>query len=235
MIWYLAKPSALQRTLEEISSAQPRLTAIPTGDEILLRGFYEVRGTAAHAEFELEIRPCSDSETGMPAVREIGGRIPRDMDLHHVNGDGTLCVMLPEEYWFTYPGGLSLADFLAGPLRRHLAAQEYVLGTGKWPGEEWAHGDAGVLEFYRGLFETDDERVLRGLLEWALRDKLPTLMHCHCGSRRELRHCHGPLLQKLRERLPKDLLRTALRAASSGVKKAPRVSWRMAVKRKTGR
>lgn len=171
------------------------------GDRVVLRGRFEIRNDGQLLEaFALEVQLAPQSPRHLPTVWEVGGRIPRVRDPHHVNegGDESLCVLLPDAYWFYYPNGLTLAEFLAGPLREHLAGQAAVLRGRPWPAGEWSHGTEGAIEFYREILGVTDNAVLFRLMASELSQRSKRRMRCQCGSGKLRRHCHGSLLRKLR-------------------------------------
>ena len=128
---------------------QPGLILYDEDPRLVLRGRYDIREQGEVIEsFAVELEPAPDSPRGLRTVWEIGGRIPRVADPHHVNViDGSLCVALPEAFWYDYPTGLSLAQFLDGPLRRHLAGQSLVLRgeDPDWVGIGYIISDLGAL------------------------------------------------------------------------------------------
>ena len=164
----------------------------------------------------MDVVLAPDSPRVPPAVWEVGGRIPRVPDPHHVNtADGSLCVVLPEAFWYEYPKGLSLAEYLEGPLRRHLSGQAVVLRGEPWPAGEWEHGSLGTLQFYKELFGARNEEQLQRFLDLVGRDEVKGHWICPCGSGEKLRHCHRVQVDKVRDRLPDTLLEPVRRALRS--------------------
>lgn len=200
--WYRADPGALDAVVGDALVVQPHMRLDDDGTRVLLRGRFEIREGAALLEaFALDVRLAPESARHPPAVWETGGRIPRVRDPHHVNvdADGSLCVLLPDAYWFHHPEGLSLAEFLQGPLRDHLAGQAVVLQGRPWPSGEWAHFTEGAIDFYREVLATGDDRVLHDLLASELTQRSKRRMRCQCGSGKLRRHCHGEVLRRLRK------------------------------------
>ncbi len=171
------------------------------GDRLLFRGRFEITDESVILEaFAVELELAPDSPRGIPRAWEVGGRIPRVADPHHVNdADGSLCVVLPEAYWYQWPGGLSLSEFLVEPMRAHLAGQACVLRGEPWPGGEWLHGDAGVLQFYGEVLGAPTRHVLQELLKTAANPAMKQRWWCPCGCGKRLRDCHGPILERLRQ------------------------------------
>lgn len=169
---------------------------------LVFRGRFEVRENSQLLEaFAVDIQLATESDRHLPTVWETGGRIPHVRDPHHVNEDGdqSLCVVLPDAYWFYHPNGLSLGEFMESPLRDHLAGQAAVLQGRSWPAGEWAHFTEGAIEFYREVLEVRDDRELFRLMAGELKPGSKRQMRCQCGSSKLRRHCHAEVLRKLRK------------------------------------
>ena len=205
--WYRADPAALATSLCDASAVQPHMHLDDEGYRVVFRGRYEIRESSELLEaFAVDVVLPTDPPRGIPSVWEVGGRIPRIADPHHVNGDGSLCVVLPEAFWYEYPEGLSLSEYLQGPLRHHLAGQAMLLRGEPWPAGEWGHGFEGMFQFYQELFGTRDSKQLQGFLDLVSRDRVKGHWICPCGSGKKLRHCHGEQVSEVRDRLPETLL-----------------------------
>jgi hypothetical protein len=207
MPWYRDDPAALNTAAREALVAQPHMRLYDEGDRVGLRGRFEIRENDELIEaFGIELVLPPDSALALPAVWEAGGRIPRVADPHHVNADGSLCVILPEAFWYRYPDGLSLSEYLNGPLRRHLSGQAMVLRGEKWPAGEWGHGFQGMFQFYEELFNARDGNQLLSFLNLVTRDCVKGHWMCPCGTGKKLRYCHGMEVYRVRERIPAALL-----------------------------
>jgi hypothetical protein len=216
--WYLSDPEGVAKLRAAVAETYPELEWIAEADPPRLRGpFRLIEGGVVLMEYCLEIQLPKDSAHDLPMVFELGGAIPRTVD-RHVSLNGSLCVVLPEAYWFDCPEGLNVLDFLNGPLRAHLAGQTLV-GMGKpWPVGEWEHGDDGVVQFYARELQVYSVDKLVRLLELALRPKTPRQWECPCGSRQKARRCHGAKIDRIRSRIPSYLLENALRILLAKVK-----------------
>jgi hypothetical protein len=203
-VWYRAQPGLVERIREEVSASYPDFTFVDNGDAPLFRGTYQVReSNTVYAEFDIEIGLPEDSPKGPPFVREIGGKIPHEADRYHVNKeDGTLCVVLPDEYWYRYPGGLTLVEFMNQPLRAHLAGQALVARGEPWPTGEWSHGQDGALEFYARVLSITDVTIVARFIEVLAKDNVKGHWDCPCGSGKRLRKCHASLIYELHNRIP---------------------------------
>lgn len=97
-----------------------------------------------------------------------------------------------------HPEGMTLAEFMAGPLREHLAGQGAVLRGLEWPSGAWEHGPEGVVQFYQDALGEDAlETVYELLLSELLSRKRRRQMDCPCGSGKARRRCHGETLKAL--------------------------------------
>jgi hypothetical protein len=137
---------------------------------------------------------------GLPTVKEVAGRLPRHVD-RHVNGDGTLCVCLPEQYFLRNPGGFDVMAFLDGPVRDFFMSQALVEKGDPWPYGTWDHREAGqkqwLEEFGRSLTDAQRTVYLSAVTVPTLDGRSP----CPCGSARDTRDCHWNLLLALRAQL----------------------------------
>lgn len=185
--------SAVRDALE----IQDHMRFVDEGARVLLSGRFDLK--EADEAFALEIQVPTSSPRHLPTVWEVGDRIPRVPDPHHVSADGSLCVQLEEAYWYHFPRGLSLAEFIQGPLPTHLAGQLAVLRGDDWPMGEWEHDGDGRLQFYREILGTSDQTALRRLLLAACDPITSTYLPCPCGSGRKLRKCHGARLNRIQQ------------------------------------
>src|SRR5262249_13249005 len=151
----------------QLRADHPTLHVRVNEGRIVISGTFRIvhRGREVDG-YKIEVRLAEDHPNGLPKVYEIGGRIPRDPD-HHVNGDGSLCVGVPEELLLR-GGAYDVLAFLDGPVRSFLIGHAYFLQEGQWPGGEWAHGGAGVRQFYAAITGTTEPPVAVTLVTSAL-------------------------------------------------------------------
>ena len=197
--WYRTDPDALEVAYADARRVQPLMRLDDEGEMVVLRGRFDIEHQGSVVEsFALDVELSTVSPRDLPVVRETGGRIPRVLDPHHCASDGALCVLLPESYWFYFPAGLSLAEYLQGPLRDHLAGQALVLQGKPWPAGEWSHGLDGVWEFYEQILKVPDRHVVLRLLKAACDERIKGHHPCPCGYGSLMRRCHGPTLRTIR-------------------------------------
>ena len=199
--WY-TDAERLARVIDAVRAVQPGLVLHRGDGAPVLGGEFLVReGEEVLDRYTIEIELARESEQGLPAVREVGGRIPRTED-RHVSHDGSLCVVQPAAYWFHRPQGLPLAEFLEGPVRSHLAMQSIVEGGEGWLIGEWAHGAAGVAEFFAEMLGITAPAAVCELVGVIAGERMKGHRPCPCGCGRKFRKCHGPVVFNAQRNIP---------------------------------
>lgn len=191
----------VEEVCRQLPERYPTLHVLTDGPVSRIRGSFVIEHEGRELDWfaiEIEVAPLREGE--LPTVREIGGRIPWTED-RHVNGDGSACVCLPEDYLLNHPGPFDLLSYLDGPVRSFFLGQALVERGDPWPYGEWKHGGDGLIqwveEFISGL--PAERRRAYGVL---LRAKeLRGHVQCPCGSGRRLRACHYRLIERLRRGL----------------------------------
>lgn len=196
-----------------LSRSFPTLRITDTKETITINGAFPVLDEGEELDrYELEIEVTSDFPKRLPKIVEIGGRIPRVRDRHVDPKDGAFCVMLPDDFWFQFPKGMSFEEYLAGPVRNFLLGQTLVSSGEPWPWGEWKHGKEGVLQFYKERFGIADAQLLRRFLVLATSVSSPSATWpCPCGSSRLGRCQHRATLEAIRTRVPRHVLQEALK------------------------
>jgi hypothetical protein len=213
--WHRREPEAFRRLAHDVDVEFPGLYFEDRGGTLIVAGEFLVsEGGRVLDRYQIEVEvPRDGPATGLPVVREVGGRIPRTPD-HHVNPDGSACLAVPDEFWYRNPDGLDLLAFLRGSVLNYFIGQSIVAAGGVWPHGERAHGDAGLLEFYASVVGTNDPARVHAFVTMASAKKVRAHWPCPCGSGRRVLACHGGRVHHLRSRLSRRLLRAA--AASIG-------------------
>lgn len=199
--------------LEEIANRYPNLHASmeSVSGEITLRGKFPVVHEGQEVDcFYIEIDIPPDFPETWPRVWETNGRIPRTLERHVNRQDGTLCVMLPDEAYMRYSSTTTILDYFDGPLRYYFLGQMCFEGGLPWPWGEHRHGAGGCSDYYCQLLDVSDPRASCALLLLVYEGRYKGHWTCPCGSRRIIRHCHGPILKSIGERVPKQHLGKAI-------------------------
>jgi hypothetical protein len=198
----------LSATLEgALAVPYPGLVVTRNGEGALIEGTVDLHhNNVSFGSFLVTIQVDHDYPETQPVCREIGGRIPRNPD-HHTNGNGTLCLGVPEEIWMRMNGVFEIKAFIDTCLVPFLIGAACKLSGGTWPHGERGHGAVGIVEFYAERFGTHDPSrvldVIAMLSEPVVRGHWP----CPCGSGEVLRRCHRTAVLEMRAQgLPSTLL-----------------------------
>jgi hypothetical protein len=205
------RPQVLDCLGGQLRAHHPTLHVRVEDGRVVIAGTFRIMHGGREIDgYKIELRLAEDHPAGLPTVYEIGGRIPRHAD-HHTNEDGSLCLGVPEELHLG-GGAHDVVAFLDGPVRNFLLGHVYFIQEGRWPGGEWAHGSAGVRQFYAAIIGTTARRAAKTLLVAALApiETVDFNARCFCGSSLRVRTCHGPVIQRLRFFVPPDALRSSL-------------------------
>lgn len=145
--------------------------------------------------FEIEVQVPTQYPDFLPEVRETGGKI--DNEYEHVFPNGTLCLGVPIELRRIFAGQPSLLGFVNSLVIPYFYGYCYWKEHGKHPFGEQKHGGEGIIEYYTYRLNLREEAqaiaFICFLFEYGYRGHHP----CPCGSRRKVRHCHGPILLDL--------------------------------------
>lgn len=220
--WYRSDSGLYEAMCREVEDAYPDLHFRDDGARVVLRGWYPLcEGSRVWDRYQVEIVLSKESSRDLPAVYEVGNRIPRDLD-RHMEGDGKACIVLPDAFWYDYPNGMSLREFLDGPVRHYFVSQSLIEQgyTNVWDRGEWAHGIAGTLQFYQEVTGSDDPAVIFEYLKLMARDEIKGHWPCPCGSGRKLRTCHKALIYDLRSRIPRKVAVRSLQNFVAAAKRA---------------
>ena len=194
-----------------LAGSYPMLSVRENGSIAIVEGVLQLNENGICVEaFLVRIEIMNLPGGDFPKVYEMGGRIPRKEE-YHVNGDGSLCLGVPEQLWMDMKGRFDLLAFIEGPLRSFLLSAREKQRTGKWPHKERAHGEAGIREFYGEWFGTSDPGHVLGIIDVLTSKTIKGHWACPCGSGMPIRKCHQTVLMEMHGmRIPTNVLvRTA--------------------------
>jgi hypothetical protein len=205
--WFEQNPALLQEVRSAIAADQPDLHETIIDGAVRLRGSYAVRdGGTVLDRYQIEIRFPFDYPMHLPAVEEIGRRLPRIAD-RHINNDGTACLLVPEEWLIA--GDQSFKTFLHGPLKNFFLGQLLVEVGKPWPSRERPHGYEGLVQAYMELLGITDPSQVVAYFDCLRKKTIKGHYDCPCGSNRRLRCCHRAKLQELAKRIPPQIAQKA--------------------------
>jgi hypothetical protein len=171
----------------DLSADYPSLHLDADAMPPVIRGTFPVRDKGTELDrFRVEIR---FTDSPLPDVREVGGRVPWTPD-RHVEPDGRACVALADELVHLFPRGISLRQFFDVVLRNYFLGQAIVERGGTWPFGEHAHGAVAIFEFYANELGLDDVSHVGPMLSVLKGKRLNGRKPCFCRSGRLLARCH---------------------------------------------
>lgn len=199
--WHRSEPAYFEKERREVEREYPGLCFRFVGELVVVEGDFPliVEGKVRD-RYSLEIALARDHPRSLPLVREVAGRIPRKSE-RHMNGNGTACVLLPDERWKSWPVGAPLVDFLNGPIRNYFICQSVVESGEPWPMPQLGHGAEGIRAYYRELLDSEDEDVILSYLACLEAKQVKGHWLCPCGDGKRLRDCHFTQVLELRKKI----------------------------------
>ncbi len=208
--WQRDNPEAFRLLQERLRTDFPELHLVERGETAVVAGtFLLVDGQTVIDRYMIEIEPPKTYPKGVPALREVAGRIPRDAD-RHIDADGKACPFLPDEYCYRHPEGMDLIDFLKGPVLGFFVGQSLAERGQPWPQGERGHGDDGIIAFYGELLGANDPLRIQRHLEVLGAKEVRGHWECPCGSGKRIRQCHRESLEEFRARIPRSVAQASL-------------------------
>jgi len=135
--------------------------------------------------YSLEIRVPDNFPLGLPKVREVNGKIPRD-GKHHINPDDTLCLGSPLRLKMLSYDEPTLSGFASNCIIPYL----YWITTRKFAVGELAHGDAGIIADYMALFGLNDPKQIAPALKLlGMKKRIANKRQCPCTCGLRLGRC----------------------------------------------
>jgi hypothetical protein len=140
-----------------------------------------------------------------PTVKEIGGRITRDVD-HHVSPDHTLCLGPPQYILKKFKCDPTALGFIENLVIPKLFWHSYNETHPGEPLPAYEHGDKGIKQYrdetnlkevYFIILESDNIKVILLLLKMFINGTYKSNPRCPCKSGQCLKDCHGKFLQAL--------------------------------------
>ena len=163
----------------------------------VLRSLEAYKGIEEELEFSLEILVPSDYPDIAPTVKETGGRIPRTIEHHVSEKDGTLCLETRIGVAERFRKKPDLVGFVQNLVVHFLFRFVRIEKKMPDPFGEWRHGVDGLIDDYAKRLDLSDISIAYNFLfHLASRASLRN-GRCLCGSGKLLRRCHKELLQKI--------------------------------------
>lgn len=166
------------------------------GPELRLKG--QFRFCASHVSagtiqdtYKIEIKVPEAFPRELPKVKEIGGRIPKELDYHINPRDGTLCLGSPLRLLLIISSEPTLSGFARHCLVPYLYAMSHRLRSGSaLPFGELAHGPEGIIDDYQALLGVESpERIAYVLRLLGLKKRTANKFPCPCGCQFRVGRC----------------------------------------------
>jgi hypothetical protein len=192
----------LKVDLKQVMEKFPELEILhDNGIPRLIEGFIDIydKPGVLWGDFNIRITIPEGYPYGFPLLREIGRKIPRDVD-RHIYDDGNCCVTVPQQQIIESVTGISIYDFFLKYVVPYFANQIHFELYGSWANGEYSHGLKGHFEFYR------DKLCLKNRLDFI--EVFKILLNqksmkqgelCFCGSQKKYRTCHSNTVAEIKK------------------------------------
>lgn len=193
---------AFEKQIDELIIAFPKLKRRNREDHVtIVRGELDIidRNGKHWETYQVEIHPNYRFPYRFPLVLEIGGKIPRIGDWHVYEDTESCCIAVEPEEILICKDGLSLSTFVRDHVVPYFFNQTFRKIEGYYKNGEYAHGHAGIYQFYDEALKTKgDIRETIRLMIAIVNVTEPARTHlCFCGSNQKYRRCHREAYQKI--------------------------------------
>lgn len=139
--------------------------------------------------YQVKIILPNNYPLNMPILIETSNKIIRDADWH-INKQGVCCVGTLAKQYRELSDGITLISWLDRFVIPYFANHIRRLELGSYANGEFAHGVAGILEYYKELFQTQDvNSTLVRLRQVSGINSYSKNALCFCGSGKKYKRC----------------------------------------------
>lgn len=188
--------SLIIQQFDELAIQYPRLSIAPnnTSNGLIISGIIEIdavyKGVPLYGDFDIKIDIPEEFPKQFPVLYELSGKIPASFE--HKYSDGSCCLGVTVELYKKLSMQPTLEYYINELVIGYFFSVLWFQRFGISPFGERSHGIAGVIEYYKEFWDTDDELLAAKMLYTALkpnayRGHLP----CPCGSGIIGRKCHS--------------------------------------------
>ena len=134
-----------------------------------------------------------------PILFEAGEDIPNEADWHKYE-DGSCCITIPPNERLICKDGISVLHFIENHAIPYLANQLLRKTNGYYKNGEYAHGNAGFIQFYSSLFKTADPKKWYEYMSMAFLHQPVKILRnqpCFCGSKLKYKKCHDMVFYQM--------------------------------------
>ncbi|MFW5803629.1 MAG: hypothetical protein ACOCWG_00190 [bacterium] len=130
-----------------------------------------------------------------PVVYEVGERIPRKVHRHIYTDTGSCCLSTRAKAQILLQTKItSLYLFIKDVVVPYLQNNSFYEINGKYNTEEYSHNRLGVVEAYRDILQTNNDKNIGRIILYHARGNKKLRLHdtCYCGSGLSFKQCnHG--------------------------------------------
>ncbi len=179
--------------LLEAKTKYPKLTELTDAGK-----FYRVNGSIDVVDdeggcwdtYDVAILIPLNYPDSLPLLIETSHKIKRDSNWH-INKEGECCLSTNAKMYYDLKGKITLLNWLDKFAHPYLANHVYKIKTGSYANEEFSHGDAGVFEGWKKIFQTEDRNQILLYLKQMIGVKRLALNRlCFCGSGKKYKRCY---------------------------------------------
>lgn len=192
--WWQKNHLFFTKEKEHILQKYPSLRYCIENDIVKLRG--ELPIVEIDDSYSIEIEFPDNYPKNLPIVKEVGGDIPKELDLH-ISYDGNCCLCIPQLEKFYFPDGSNIITFLEKLVIPFFANQAYFKITGTWLNGEYGHGEKGIYEFYSDILQTNNIHLMIIFMILSLQEIKNINLDCPCSSGKSIKKCHLRYIKQL--------------------------------------
>ena len=192
----MAVSELLDRIQQEIAD-HSGLVAEEIDGAIHITGRLDI-GLGDEDQFDIDIVLDDSYPYSMPRTYETGGRVPRVLDRHYYTGDDAgCCLCMPHLFRKRFPVGAPISVYINQLVVPYFQNQVHYEITGSYV-SEYAHGFAGIYEYYTELFGVSEPLIILRLIKAVLARDVRGARPCPCGGKRKQRKCHLKSMKELK-------------------------------------
>lgn len=199
--------------LDEVIKHFPQLKRIAGSAGDFLKGILDIPNDDGEiiGSFMIEVKNREGFPYRFPTLYETGGDIRNEADWHKYPDDSCCITVEPDERLICR-NGITVLEFVRQHAIAYFANQIHRVVEGGYKNGEYAHGPAGIWQFYSKLFKTSDMGKWIEYYDHVFTKKSIRIGRndtCFCGSEQKFKCCHEKVFQDLKW-LGKDKVREQL-------------------------
>jgi hypothetical protein len=188
--------------LKEAITVFPSLYEAISENKKILKGSLPVvdREGKHWEDYDIEIHCPGNFPYEFPILYETSGKIPKIGDWHIYENTLSCCVKVHPEEILRCKKGITVTEYIQEEVLPYLFNQTHRRVEGYYVNGEYAHGAAGLFQFYAGILKTgtDIELTLQLMNFIATHERPSRTSFCFCGQKIKFRNCHRDAFDKLK-------------------------------------